>query len=486
MMRGSIRTAGLCAAILSLLTIQPGSGQSPDASRSPVRSGAAATAFRDSVDSPPAGWKGPRFKLSHNYPKEMPVCSAPWLKRKVSFDGSAINWDEWQGYVQDIVDYMKEGQDPDLPDQTGWKTEVGGQTRWFHVPWMAYDGERGREFAHGLTNELSTSLSTFHEGRGSGKTFLMGALMASDKQDPLFETWSVGMYNPCGAWSLGQAFPESGEPAVHMDHGKPRANGLPFQDGTLVIKLLNTTADAPSVPYLKNSTDWQANGHVQFGPETYSTCDRRTRKVHLIQIDLAVVDSRSPTRWVYSTLAYNGFLPGKSVLDRVQPLGIQWGNDPHTFPAVARADSKPLTETVIAPHDQKQLPQHLGCQGRLAGVVDQANSSCVSCHMGAFAAAPPYLNLQGVTVPAIFGFPGLCTEHNAANAAYYSDYRYPQPFPDTDASQPNPWAATIPLDSSLQIAVAYAQFATFTSPRAMPLSCPDAVSTRTISKATSK
>jgi hypothetical protein len=189
---------------------------------------------------------------------------------------------------------------------------------------------------------------------------------------------------------------------------------------------------------------------------------------------------------VYSTLAYNGYLPGKSVLDRVQPLGIQWGNDPHTFPAVSHADSKPLTESVIAPRDQKQLPQHLGCQGRLAGVVDQANSSCVSCHMGAFAAAPPYLNLQGVTIPAIFNFPGLCTEHNAANKAYYSDYSYPSPFPSSDPSQPNQWAAAIPLDSSLQLAVAYAQFATYTSPKAMPLSCPDPAATRRMSGAASR
>jgi hypothetical protein len=180
------------------------------------------------------------------------------------------------------------------------------------------------------------------------------------------------------------------------------------------------------------------------------------------------VDSRSPTRWVYSTLAYNGTLPGKSVLDRLQPLGVQWGNDSHTFPAVARNDSKPLYETVLAP---TSLPQHYGCEKRLAGAVDQANSSCVSCHMGAFAAPPPYLNIQGVTIPAIFNFPGLCTTNNAGNEAYFSNYRYPQTFPTADT--PSPFAQAIPLDSSLQLAVAYAQYATYISPRALPVSCPD-------------
>ena len=57
----------------------------------------------------------------------------------------------WRAYVQDIVDYIKEGQSPDLPDDTGWQPKVNNETRWFHVPWMAFDGERGREFAHAPT-----------------------------------------------------------------------------------------------------------------------------------------------------------------------------------------------------------------------------------------------------------------------------------------------------------------------------------------------
>lgn len=431
--------------------------------------GPAGEAFRDSVDSPPAGWKGSRFKLSHAYPKQKPVCEAPWLKRHVSFSDANSTWNDWRGYVQDIVDYVKRGQDPNLPDETGWQTTVNGRPLWFHVPWMAYDGQRGREFAHGLTNELSTALSTFHEGRGSGKERLFRPLLSTARGiDPLFETWSVGMYNPCGAWSLGQVFPASGVPAVHADNGRTLANGLPFPEGTVVIKLLNTTANAASVPYLRGSTEWQANGHVQFGPDKYSTCDRRVRKVHLIQIDLAVVDERSPTRWVYSTLAYNGNLSGKTVLDRMEPLGVQWGSDPHTFPAVPRAESKPPYETVLAP---VSIPEHYGCEKRLAGTVDQANSSCVSCHMGAYAAPPPYLNLQSVTVPAIFSFPGMCTTSNPDNAAYFSDYRYPQPYPA--AGSPPPFASAIPLDSSLQLAVAFAQYATYVSPRALPLACPD-------------
>ena len=133
-------------------------------------------AFPDAHDMPPAGWTGPVFKLSHDYPATMPTCSAPWLKRNVSFTDPNPNWEQWRAYLQDVVDYVWEGQDPDLPDKTGWNVVVNGSTRWFHMPWMATDRERGREFVHGLTNELSTAESSFRGGgRGSGKHTLEGA-----------------------------------------------------------------------------------------------------------------------------------------------------------------------------------------------------------------------------------------------------------------------------------------------------------------------
>jgi hypothetical protein len=423
-------------------------------------SGAAALAFRNSVDTPPPGWRGPTFKLSRNYPKARPDCEAPWLKRPVSFTAPNPKWEDWEGYVQDIVNYVKDGQDR---IGEGWSVNVKGRTRWFHVPWMAYDGQRGREFVHGLTNELSTARSTFI-GRGTGKHTLPG-VKSGGGVDPTFETWSIGMYNPCGAWSIGQVFPPSGEPATYSEAGRNFARGLPFEEGTVVIKLLNTTADADDVPYMKDAITWKANAHKQLGPTEYSTCEREVRDVHLVQIDLAVVDNRSPTRWVYATLAYDGTIKGDTVWDRLRPRGVQWGHDPQSFPAVPESQSKPLRETVLAPIN---IFEHYGCQKRLAGAVDQPNSSCVSCHMGAYAAPPPMLNIQGQTIPAIFSFCGLCTDNNPANAQYFSDYKYPATFPG------NQFTSAIPLDSSLQLAVAFAQYAIYKNPGALPVGCPDA------------
>ena len=431
---------------------------------------ASALAFRDAVNAPPPGYTGPVFKLAHNYPKTKPGCEAPWLKRKVAFDNPNADWNEWNDYINDIIEYAWQGQHQDLPDMVGWQVAPKQGPSWFHVPWMAYDGERGREFAHGLTNELSTAESSFRDdGRGSGKHTLAKAAKV-DGKDPLFETWSVGMYNDCGAWSIGQAIPAGGVPQMYKDPtGRNFANGMPFEPGTVVIKILNTTADANSVPFLKNSTTWTADAHVQ-DPKTgaYATCQRATRQVHLVQMDIAVVDPRSPTRWVYTTLIYDGNLPGKTVKSRMVPLGVQFGTDPQTFPAVPKNSSKPLWQSIHAP---VSIPEHMGCNGRLAGAVDQANSSCVSCHMAAFAAPVGTVGQQGKNIPPAFALAPpnapLCTAFDAGNKAYFSNFKYPDKYPTGQ------YDSALPLDSSLQLQVAFNEYATALKPPAKP-TCPAA------------
>ena len=108
----------------------------------------------------------------------------------------------------------------------------------------------------------------------------------------------MGFYNPCGAYAIGRGF-ASGEPSTYSDPTSKQLflNGMPFPEGTVVVKILNTTADQASVPYLKGSTSWQAHGHKQEGPSSFAQCERALTLVHLVQMDLAVVDTRSPTRW---------------------------------------------------------------------------------------------------------------------------------------------------------------------------------------------
>lgn len=414
-------------------------------------------AFRSALNLPPTGWTGPVFELSHDYPQGLPggnpESRAPWLTRDVDFSATAPMWEDgWAGYMQDLLDYVRLGQDDALANDVGWRVEVGRDTRWYHVPWMAYSTHSGREFVHGLTNERTATEEDF-----VGSNHLP---LATGQTEKRFETWAFGTYNVYGGYAIGQVFPPSGVPTVVPGEPAPRPRGLPFPQGTLVVKLLFTTATEADVYFLAGSPEWIANRHIN---DTSSV--RAPAPVRLVQMDVAVSDSRSPTGWVFGTFAYNGTLPGSTIWDRLSPVGLEWGNDPETFPAVPKDDSQEVRQSVLP---YINIYEHYGPEGRLVGPVDNPKASCLACHMGAFAADPVgTVSEMGKNTPCIFDFPGMGTESNQANEYFFQNIRFPDPYSDPK------YRDAIPLDSSLQLLVAFKSYAEFVSGRQGMSSCSD-------------
>lgn len=444
-------------------------------------------AYRNSVEERPAGYGGPAFELSHDYPDEDPgdcrrANACPWLG--VDIDIADPDWATggWREYMDAVLAHLREGQDPNL--MPGWATDVGRQTRWFHVPWMAYDPSTGREFIHGLTNERTAHIEDL---TGTGGTSLRGA--TGGIQLPGFETWAFGVYNVWGGYTLGQMWNDGGEPGVSAD-GIPE--GLPFKEGTLVVKLLFTTATRSDAAYLEGSPEWLANRHVleETGSDTtsspasapgtgtapttapggitlaYDPIERAPQPVHLVQMDVATRDERTPTKWVYGTFAYNGTLPGAAWWERMSPLGTQWGSDPQWWPATAASGD--ASETALAPIN---IYEHEGCkttsgnqptdrQKRLAGPVDNRVSSCMACHSAAYAGAigRPWRDDE---VPPIF-FASLCQPSGGSsesdNARYFANYPFASP---GNFTRYTGYPDAVSLDTSLQIQIALRQYGCF-------------------------
>lgn len=430
---------------------------------------AASLAFRSAAVPPPPGYHGPLFKLSRDFPTHVPTACADcaWLDPKLSvnfktsFPAKQMSPDYWTKgqyaeYIKRIIDYVKEEQDPNLADAIGWKVNVKGKTRWFNVPWMAVDPTSGREYIHGTTNERTAHLTDLLDPTGGTKRgvhTLAGTTDQCKQKFPYgFESWSVGYYNEWGANAIGRAFPVSGRATTTTYNGTAVPDGLPFPQGTMVVKILTTSAPEECVPFLKDAPAWTVDRHV-FEPTKGYMCDRTPQISHVVQVDVAVVDSRNPNRWVYGTFVYNGNKKGATFWDRLQPLGLQWGGDPWTFPAVPKDDSQPLQETVLNP--DVNLPEHQGCYKRLAGPVDNGASSCYSCHASGYAAPKGALSVMGTNIPPSFGFPGLCQVYSLDNAAYFQDVLFPQSFPG------GRYPDALSMDTSLQLAVAFRQFGLF-------------------------
>ena len=204
--------------------------------------------------------------MSHDYPTVAPPANCPdcpWLKVKVNFDPAfppTINsqsWHtgHWDEYIKSIIDYVKEGQDPNLDNKVGFQVKVNGKTRWYNVPWMAYDPSVGREYVHGTTNERTTYLNDLINGANEptrGVNSIAGESQDCTKQWPHgFESWSVGFYNEYGGYAMGKAYPHTGVPQVVDWMGSAMPAGLPFPTGTVVVKILTTSAPPECVPSSK-------------------------------------------------------------------------------------------------------------------------------------------------------------------------------------------------------------------------------------------
>ncbi len=301
------------------------------------------------------------FRLSQDYPVDKPAPDAG-VQRILAIDYTK----DWRAYAEAVKAYAFEGNIKGGNPDNDFFLEDNQVRRWYHVPWQHY-GVFGREGLHGMTNEIGIVPQTL-----------------APTQVTKWQTYAVGFYNAPGGWAIGRMW---------ADPRNPRLNALAtdggFPVGTVVAKMLFTTATVSEVPYLSNPVQWF--GYVMTAPYASGKPPppRLIQQLRLVQMDILVRDDRAKATggWVFGTFVYNGFQNKPTLWDNLVPVGLQWGNDPTVTsqqpgginPAVTWINPD-LRETIINP-DSKKLPaQHLGFGGRLAGPVDNKMSSCQSCH----------------------------------------------------------------------------------------------------------
>ncbi|MFM9853389.1 MAG: hypothetical protein ACKVOJ_11375 [Sphingomonadaceae bacterium] len=301
----------------------------------------ATTRFCNSIVPLPVGWRGPTFTLSQDYPTSVPSDAQPWR----SIDPKT-NPDQ---YIRTVLGYFFEGNiRKDMA--ISFDPRLNTVRKWYHAPWQDV-GANGREPIHGLTRERTSE-----------------AKELSPRQTQRWLNYAVGFYNAPGGMMLGK---------VWADHDQPNPAAATAPEGTVAAKLLFSTASEAEVPWIKGAPGWDAYVYkdVHKEPSAEGTDPRAVRRVHLLQIDIAVKDARSPIGWVFGTFAYGGGPTGKPGAGwyNVAPVGLMWGNDPDYS---GKGDFK---EAWI----NKAVKLHRGYQGRLNGPVDNPRSSCLSCHMTA-------------------------------------------------------------------------------------------------------
>ena len=379
--------------------------------------------FPDFGFLPPASEFHPErtFRLSQDFPVREPEID-PAVRRILAIDYAK----DWRAYADATLDYVLQGNIENRDISQAFFLEDNPVRRWYHVPWQHW-GDSGREGLHGMTAE------------GPSPPFTLGP-----RQKTPAQTYAVGFYNDRGGYLIGKVWADADNPRpdiVRQDGG--------FPVGTVVAKLLFTTAPVGEVDYLSNPIEWTAYTKTHFAPNVPDTdppTPRRVTLVRLIQVDIMVRDDRAKATggWVFGTFIYNGALGRPNLWRNLVPLGLMWGNDPAVKSHMAGNGSPTATltnpdlrETVINPDAAKLPPQHLGFGLRLSGAVDNTLSSCKSCHMTA-----EYPQESGI-LPGYSRIDGRAL--TCADPEWFSWFRNLGP---TDSFDPGAY----PMDNSLQLA----------------------------------
>jgi hypothetical protein len=327
------------------------------------------TAFADSNGLLPPNYKGPLFKLSHDYPSTVaPRPSAfPWQQ---AIDNRPISVANAGAYVAALKDYVASSMRLMLTDSPNWKPADLG---WYSEPWTGYL----REATHGVYVGSSPFPAELFAASGLTKPFSTYVLTFYDKRaaNTFYKIWGK----------------TAQKPVLQTDAAQ-------YAQGAVVVKAAFSTANADVWPVMQGAQQWSVYISTNATNHPKPTPVPQMDQVSFFQFDIIVKDSQSApqTGWVFSTLVYDKDAPGNHFWDRMVPLGAMWGNDPDVDSS--KSAPPPLTQNWINPAAPAYSKMTLGWGGRLSGPNDGAvndavidgpvpvvapglpSSSCISCH----------------------------------------------------------------------------------------------------------
>jgi len=370
--------------ILTCAALLPAEAQGPDP-----------YAANNTVYPDSAQWKNKQFRTSnYDYPAQ-PAASGWLTVRPV---GGPLTRQTAPAYVALVKQFLERDIAGLINDPLTWTPK---QARWFDMPW----GGQGSRMSNGKIDPSSGREALL--GSYTGQILENISYPQGQRPTPAhFQNHAVVYYNDVAASQLGN---------IWKNPFKPDLAATQFPEGSMALKVEGVTLtedqwpSASGPPVLKGSSV-----SYLYRPSVESMLNEPdpTKRVPIVtpirflQMAVRIKDRvASPrTGWVFVAFAYDSRSTGRTVWDRVRPIGAMWGNDPQLarFPD-GRGPNGVLEETWVNDSLPAFIRFGLGWGGRLAGPLDvglrhnvvtvsgrryeRGNSfpasSCVSCHSSA-------------------------------------------------------------------------------------------------------
>ena len=335
---------------------------------------------------PKSAYNGPVFELSHNYPisKPSPPEPAPWQQ---AIGNGLIDTGNAEVYVNELKAHVADDMRVLIFDYANWDAAARG---WYNLPWLTSLEKLGQPIPGSLREAI--------HGTYVGSSFPPAMFPISNLQASM-TTHVLVYYDEVAAWTARQIW---GDDADNPIPGL-EAGGTQFPEGSIVVKVAATSADASTWAPMVGAQQWP----IYAPPGDGTSGDPVLQNTSVFQFDLIVKDSQSApkTGWVFATLVYDQSAPGDG-WDKLVPLGAMWGNDPDVISPqgcdyLTAGGCPALSETWINQQTPVYARETLGWGGRLSGPNDgsvdisavvqtdsglelyegrYAMSSCMGCH----------------------------------------------------------------------------------------------------------
>jgi len=344
-------------------------------------------------------YNGTLFTFHYNYPQKYEKTSSmPWHD---VLQGKPLTTKNALSYVIVLKKHVKKTLRDFLESPKKWNKSP--QTGWYSMLWagdaVEKTGWEGRDAIYGTYTGQIMDKKVYKETNLTVNIRNHAAIYYNEiAAHTLYKVWKK-----CLEDNQTECIPM-------VEYGEAQ-----FQEGSIIVKAAGVTATPDEWSVLKGAAKWQVYRKPFDLNGTIVDAKPKVIDLRVGIFDIIVKDSiASPkTGWVFSTLVYDSQKKGKSVWDRMVPLGAIWGNDPDINSA--KEPEKVLKENYINPDAPDWAKVTLGYGGRMAGPFDIAvkynvevnntlvkalpSSSCLSCH-GTSSYIPMKYNMNTFLYPA--------------------------------------------------------------------------------------
>ncbi|MBK6266461.1 hypothetical protein JKA74_15555 [Marivirga sp. S37H4] len=305
-------------------------------------------AANNNIYPPDSIYSGPFFEGNYNYPTEVAPMDYPW--EEVS-NGQPITQENAAEYIMAARNYIKDAMSVMINEPAQWPTSTHRKD-WYNMAWS------GQEYQKTEWDGLETVYGTM-----TGQVLKNDIFTDYGYSQPM-QNHALVYYNELAAVTLNKLWKSKDPSGFYPDYTTEAAQ---FEQNAVIIKAAGTTATGEDWEIMEGAGTFPIYREVAFGPDTAK--GPMLQELAWIQFDIIIKDTIAApeTGWVFSTFIYDKNSSGDNTFDRLELLGVSWGNDPNQMDT-----TKSLSETYINPAAPDYYRANIGFGGRLSGPIDVA------------------------------------------------------------------------------------------------------------------